>query len=178
MTLFRIVSITLMCGLLTACFAPSARNDPTLITGQLSELGYGPISINQTLPVDVPLSGWSEAEDSYEAAHCRYVGVDTEHGVLAIMVVKGVVARIDPGDEGVRLENGIGLGSRRTDIIAAYGDEAVSRRNFYVGSSGYIDYMVLLSADTGVYFEMQGNAKVRAFRVGRLPELEAVEGCQ
>ncbi len=178
MTLFRIVFAALVAGLLAACVGPSRQDDVSPITGQLSAEGYGPIRIGEPLPADIPLAPWSETADSYETSYCRYVGVNTEQGPLAVMVVQDVVARIDAGDEQIRLANGLGLHSLRSDIIAAYGDQAVSRRNFYDGAAGYVDYLVLLSPDAGVYFELLGNADVHAFRIGRVPELEAVEGCQ
>lgn len=185
MSLFRIVIVALVAGLLATCAGPSRPDEASPITGKLSEEGYGPIRIGEPLPADVPLA-WSDSPDAnsegpdtdVEYEFCHYSGVETSQGFVFVMLRNNVVARIETEDKEVRLSNGLGVGSVREDIIAAYGDDAVSRRNFYTGSAGYIDYMVRRPGNTGVYFLLEGNDNVHAFQVGRFPELEWVEGCQ
>lgn len=164
---------------LSACASDADQVEPAPITGQLSEKGYGPIRIGEPLPADVPLAWFPDLDliDSYEDySSCHYVGVDTVDGRIWIMLRQEVAVRFDIRGQGIRLANGLGIGSSSADIILAYGDVAVSHINFYAEDDTDIDYVVPISEGQGAYFELSDN-QVLTFRVGRFPELRMIEGC-
>jgi len=158
--------------------APVARPEPVAGPGwRLSEIGLGPFSIGQK--VDVIAAGL-KAHASAPGSDCRYASAGDAPGQVDLMLIEGVLARVDVGPERVGeggpsqvLPNGLSLGSPVADIVAAYGEAVETAPNKYgVGT----DYIVTLSASRGMVFETE-EGHVSHFRLGRAEEVRWVEGC-
>lgn len=108
---------------------------------------------------------------------CTYVGgTDLPTGVR-VMVVDSVVARIDVTAPGVPTAEGIAVGTREQEVLARYGPDAVVTPHKYRGPAWH--YVTVTPPHDTLHrmvFETDG-AVVTSYRVGRLPEVQWVEGC-
>lgn len=108
---------------------------------------------------------------------CTYViGTALPKGVQ-VMVVNGVVARIDVLEPGVPTLEGVGVGSTEQDVLARYRGDATVTPHKYSGPEWHY-VTVTPPSDTlhRIVFETDG-AVVKNYRVGRMPEVQWVEGC-
>ncbi|MBG54039.1 MAG: hypothetical protein CML99_16735 [Rhodobiaceae bacterium] len=166
-----LVIVAVLAGVPAACTKERpAGSEAGQVAAQgpfLTKAGFGTIRINETLAADIPRI----QEETYG---CTYARAETDNGPVFIMTIDGKVARIELGEKGATLENGLGIGSLEDEIIAAFGDKAVVEPNKYDEQG--TDYQITLSESAGLIFNVS-EGKVQAFRVGRYPELEWVEGC-
>ena len=145
-----------------------------------SEVGYGPFAIGEKVDIFDPEIVASLPDAGAINPECQYVRIPQPQGELFLMLIDGVLARIDvdgrgpdgPG-KGPVLPNGVGVGSSVAALQAAYGDTLTSRPNKYgVGT----DYRADLTPVRGAVFETEEGI-VTAYRVGRTEEVGWVEGC-
>ena len=81
--------------------------------------------------------------------------------------------------------SGLGIGSTEPEVYAAYGDQIEESLHPYLGEQGrYLTFVPRDAADADyrLVFETNENAvlgerTVTTFRVGRIPEVEWIEGC-
>jgi len=140
-------------------------------TWQASARQVGPVRIGMTIAeaeaaLGVPFDG---AADSGECAFRQTRSAPS--GVL-FMLVAGRIARIDLASFEVRTDRGVGVGDSEMQVHAAYGQDVATTPHKY--TSGH--YLTVAADDHRIVFETDGQWVTR-YRVGRLPEVEWVEGC-
>jgi uncharacterized membrane protein len=136
------------------------------------ERGLGPVRIGMTdaelrSTLGLP-SGAAPA-----AGECLYVRAPRVQPAAMFMITSGRVARVDVITPGVRTAAGIEVGSAESAVRQVYGDRVtVSPHKYTTGS--YLT--VVADGPYRLVFETDGE-RVARYRVGRLPEVEWVEGC-
>lgn len=153
-------------ALVAACGGGSEAAVPSL-----SVDGLGEVHIGMTVGEVVEVLG--ESPDPIGEPECAYLDPDALPAGVMLMVVHDTIARIDVMEAGVRTAAGIGVGSTEADVRSAYGEVERQPHKYTDGS-----YLVVPSADGSrrLLFETDG-AAVTAFRAGRMPEVQWVEGC-
>lgn len=108
---------------------------------------------------------------------CTYVrGTALPRGVQ-VMVFDSVVARIDVLEPGVPTAEGIEVGTPEQRVLATYGSDAVVSPHKYSGPEWhYVTVTAPYDTLHRIVFETDGSV-VTSYRVGRVPEVEWVEGC-
>ncbi|MCA9644842.1 MAG: hypothetical protein KC492_29340 [Myxococcales bacterium] len=92
---------------------------------------------------------------------------------LLLMMSNDELVRYDVYEATIRTTAGIGVGSSESDVKAAYGENVQVKPHFY--TDGH--YLVASGPDgVKLLFETDGS-KVTAFRSGREPHVNYVEGC-
>ncbi len=115
-----------------------------------------------------------EENDLPDNTSCAYARIEDEQGLLLFMIVDEKIARIDVRESKHRLPNGLGIGSSADEIKNLYGDKTSIFPNKY--DPNVKDYEVSLSKDRGLVFNVRDD-KVHAYRLGKIPEVNWVEGC-
>ncbi|MEN6374747.1 MAG: hypothetical protein ABFD75_08200 [Smithella sp.] len=112
----------------------------------------------------------SDAEEDFE---CTYARTPSLPGIY-FMLVKGVVARIDVDKENYTTPEGAKLGDSEETIKKLYPRAEVEGHKYV--PEGH--YFTVRSSDKrrAIIFETDGK-NVTTFRIGRMPEVEWVEGC-
>ncbi len=112
----------------------------------------------------------SDAEEDFE---CTYARTPSLPGIY-FMLVKGVVARIDVDKGNYTTSEGAKLGDSEKTIKKLY-PQAEMEGHKYVPEGHYFKAW---SSDKrrAIIFETDGK-NVTTFRIGRMPEVEWVEGC-
>jgi hypothetical protein len=90
--------------------------------------------------------------------------------------VRDSLARIDVRDTTWSTDEGIRIGDTEARVAQVYGDRVTTSPHKYTGPQGH--YMTVTPTDTAyrIVFETDGQRVVN-WRVGRMPEVEWVEGC-
>jgi hypothetical protein len=108
--------------------------------------------------------------DTGECLYRRFAGAPA--GVL-FMQAGGRIVRVDVVAAGVSTDAGIGVGAPVSQVREAYGTRVAASPHKY--TSG--EYLTIApDADHRLVFETDGE-RVTRYRIGRLPEVEWVEGC-
>ncbi len=155
---------------------PNAAGHDTVSDIALSEDGLGQIQIGMNLDDAVNMGLLNENPNMN--ARCDYVYPPIGSGIpdVAVMVVRGKIARIDVDTGSVTTEDGIKIGDSEDKVKNVYGDDLTIEPHKY--TDGH--YMTVLgdsaSAGKALLFETDGK-RVTNFRAGRLPEVKWVEGC-
>lgn len=113
----------------------------------------------------------------YTHAECVYVGGTALPRGVQVMLIDSTVARIDVREPGVRTREGAQVGDSASTVLARYRGRVVATPHKYTGPTGQ-DLTVTPPGDSlhRIVFETDG-AIVTNYRVGRLPQVEWVEGC-
>jgi hypothetical protein len=188
-SILRVMPLVCAVGIVAACNngddkAVKGRNGPngtgpdSVSDLALSEEGLGQIQVGMTLDDAVNMGLLSENPNMKTT--CDYVFPAVGAGIpdgVSVMVVKGKVARIDVDTGSVTTEEGAKIGDSEDRIRSLYGDDLQVRPHKYINTG---HYLVVpgdsASAGKELLFETDGQ-HVTAFRAGRLPEVEWVEGC-
>jgi uncharacterized membrane protein len=132
-------------------------------------------------PIRIGMSG-SQAASALDMAtsprgaaaadDCRLIPLPQVPGIL-VMLIGDAVARVDVIAPGVATDAGIEVGMREERVRDAYGTTLTVTAHKYVDGH----YLTVASdAQHRIVFETDGGWVTR-YRVGRLPEVEWVEGC-
>lgn len=105
---------------------------------------------------------------------CFYLRTDEDAYGRAYMLVDGAVERIDIREEGVTTPEGASVGMAVDDVEALY-DTTERTPNKYDPEKTVLK--ATLTHDAYAVFEEGDDGKVRAYRVGREPAVDYVEGC-
>ncbi|MEE9913721.1 MAG: hypothetical protein K4571_18580 [Deltaproteobacteria bacterium] len=141
----------------------------------ISFKGYQKIEIGKSIQTISRATGFKFKKDSEakEDFACTYAVTPSLPGMY-IMLVKDVVARIDVDKGDYTTPEGARLGDSEKNIKKLYPKAEIEGQK-YVPEGHYI---TVRSSDKrhAILLETDGK-KVTAFRVGRMPEIEWVEGC-
>jgi hypothetical protein len=179
MTVPRPLAAALAAVALASAFlsAPSRAAGPT--EWRLTTRGFGPARVGMTADelsaalgtkviVDAPLD---------EGENCQYAKAERGLDGVAFMMIDGRVARVDVESKEYATASGARVGMTEREVKALYrGRLRVSPHHYTDGH--YLTYVPRDARDKNyrVVFETDGKV-VTGVRVGRLPEVEYVEGC-
>lgn len=135
--------------------------------------GLGDLRVGQAVPKG---SSWAE-RGAQEGSTCSTVSSPDYPGVYG-MVIEGKVRRITVGQRsGVKLTEGIGIGSPERDVQKWFAGFRVEPHKYEAAPAKYLTAPNAASGDAAVRFEIGGDGKVKFIHVGMMPELAYVEGC-
>lgn len=163
----------------TAGTNPSA-GIPTPAPWTVNELGLGPLRAGMSVPEAARVVGGSfAARTAVEGGSCTYAEWrEAPDGVL-VMLVNGLVARVDVTKGSIATSAGARIGDSEARIKALYKNRVVVTPHEY--TDGH--YLTVSPAPAtgedrgyGVVFETDGNRVLR-YRGGKQPMVGWVEGC-
>jgi hypothetical protein len=177
------VAVVLVCGCTsergrpsdsqsTADSVPAQSTEPapngwTATAGRIGPIEIGMTRRDAESALGAPLVGPADA------ATCLYVRPSRGPDGVLVMLVDGRVARVDVRQAGISTDAGIQVGDREARVREAYGERLTSSPHKYT-SGHYL--AVAPDAIHQLVFETDGE-RVTRYRLGRLPEVEWVEGC-
>ena len=142
--------------------------------------GYGPVKIGMTEAQASRALGKIVApgdpkDENFFSCHDAFIKGETN--VPSFMVEEGgIITRVDVYDGPTCTDKGIRIGSTEKEVYKKYGKKVKSRPHFYLRDSG--KYLIVpTSKNHEILFETD-RGKVINFRVGKLPSVEYVEGCE
>jgi hypothetical protein len=106
---------------------------------------------------------------------CDYIRPRSGHEGVALMIVKGEVARVDITKGTTATVDGAKIGDTEARIKELYGDRVKVTPHKYT-TGHYLVVTPSASSNNRIVFETDGN-KVLRYRSGREPEVEYVESC-
>jgi hypothetical protein len=106
---------------------------------------------------------------------CDYIRPKTGPQGVALMIIKGEVARVDITKGTTATVEGAKIGDTEARIKELYGDRVKVMPHKYT-SGHYLVVTPSASSNNRIVFETDGN-KVLRYRSGREPEVEYVESC-
>jgi hypothetical protein len=147
--------------------------------------GIGPIRVGMTVDeasqsagIQLTRSG-SGGRDEYQ---CSYVHPKGEPKGIAFMVTKGRIARVDITSHRITTIKGAKIENTEDQIFSLYPGQIQATRHPYErrpsDKAKYLTFVPKDAADKNyrIIFETSKN-RVDRFRSGKLPEVEAIEGC-
>ncbi len=139
----------------------------------LTLAGLGALTIGQAVPAG---SGWAE-RGAQISDSCRTVSSPDFPGVYAI-VGDGKVRRITVGERsGVKLVEGIGVGSTEAEVRAAFPGFRQAPHEYAGPPAKYLTAPNAAGGDPALRFEIGADSRVSLVHVGTMPVLGYVEGC-
>ena len=177
--------VTLLIGTIVifVVWVTSVKAQVQLTEGsKLAINGIGPIRVGMTVDeasqsagTKLIISG-SGGRDEYQ---CSYV----EPKGIAFMVTKGRIARVDNfSNKQITTIKGAKIGDTEERIFSIYPGQIKATRHPYQGfpprNGKYLTFVPKDAPDKNyrIIFETANN-RVMRFRSGKLPEVEAIEGC-
>ena len=137
----------------------------------VSAAGFGAVRIGMTA-VEAQAALGMPFEPLRDQGECVYRRSPAVPGIL-FMQIEGQVVRVDVTSYAVRTDRGVGVGDSEAFVREAYGDAITTSPHKYVSGG---NYLTVAAGDNRIVFETDGMWVTR-YRVGRLPEVEWVEGC-
>ena len=150
--------------------------------------GIGPIRVGMTVDeasesAGIKLTNRSGSGGGREESQCSYVEPKGEPKGIAFMVTKGRIARVDIfSNKQITTIKGVKIGDTEERIFSLYPGQIKATRHPYQGlpprNGKYLTFVPKDAADKNyrIIFETANNRVIR-FRSGKLPEVEAIEGC-
>ena len=144
----------------------------------LTDSSFGDIEIgmNESTAKEI-LSDYVTDEENYEEPYeCHYLEPPGNKIGGHYMIIKGLVVRVDFFDKELNIatEEGVGIGSSKSDILEAYQNAEVSPHPYISPDGEYIE--VKLPNGNGIIFETEHDV-VTSFRLGSYPAVGYIEGC-
>lgn len=147
--------------------------------------GIGPIRIGMTVDeasraAGVRLVKTLSAGRTEE--YCSYFEPQGEPKGISFMVINGRIPRIDISSERITTIRGARIGDTEERIFSLYPGQIQATRHPYQGGPPYNGkYLTFVPKDATdkkyrIIFETSKH-RVQRFRSGKLPEVEAIEGC-
>lgn len=139
--------------------------------------GLGTIRIGMT-PAQIEAQATPLKREANQSGDCYYVTPASAPGGLALMIVNGRLARIDITSPEYSTLSGARVGYSQLDVIKIYSAKLQISQHQYTDNGRYLTYVSSNLEDQPfrMVFETDG-VRVTQFRVGKLPEVEYVEGC-
>jgi hypothetical protein len=157
--------------------APNGVSHDTVSDIALSEDGLGQIQVGMTLDDAVNMGLLNENPNMSAACDFVYPAVGSGLPEVAVMVVRGKIARIDVDTGAVTTEDGVKIGDSEDKVRTVYGDDLTIEPNTFVNGGHFMTVLGdSASAGKALVFETEGQ-HVSSFRGGRLPEVKWSGGC-
>lgn len=135
--------------------------------------GVGPIRVGMTVEeARQALAGKLAGAPASQEESCYYVRPDGEPQGVLFMVTDDRIARVDVREGAIATAEGARVGDSEERIQSLYPGRVTVTPHKYV--EGH--YLTVADGDHRLLFETEAG-KVTAYRAGRLPEVEWVEGC-
>jgi hypothetical protein len=148
----------------------------TDVEWRVTPRGFGPVEAGMRLSEASAVLGVpTTAGGSGEA--CTIIHPVALPAGVSFMVVGDVVARVQVDSAGVTTDEGVGVGTTQAQAQTIYAGRVTSTPHEYT-KGRYLTVRSAAPADSNfrMLFETDGQ-KITRYRVGRLPEVEWVEGC-
>jgi hypothetical protein len=108
---------------------------------------------------------------------CTHVTPSGLPAGVRLMIVDDTVARVEIDSAGILTAEGAGVGDTESSVILLYQGRVEVQPHKYTGPTGH--YLVVTPPDDTMHriiFETDGERILR-YRAGRIPAVQAVEGC-
>jgi len=132
-----------------------------------------PVADTSTAETLIMTPAWQGAG---EGPGCEQRPQSSDAGPVLAMYVDRRLARLDVIEPGVDTDAGIGVNDPVSAVLKAYGAAVVVTPHKYTYESGGQYLSVPGAEGKRLVFETNGT-KVTRYRIGRMPEVEWVEGC-
>jgi hypothetical protein len=153
----------------------SARADTAMT---VTATGYGPLRIGMTVAnAATALKSPIPTTVGLDTA-CAYVRIANAPAGMRIMVVRGLVARIEVDSSEVPTGLGVRVGDPEARVREMYGPRLTTQPHKYLANGHYLTVAPVPPTDSNfrLIFETNGQ-RVTTYRAGRLPEVQWLEGC-
>lgn len=148
------------------CVEATSDDAWTATPGQIGPVRIGMTAMEAETALGAPFTPADAGECSYRRSSALPTGV-------MLMQVNGVIVRADVTAAGVSTTEGLGVGSTAAQVREIHGARLTVTPHKYTEGQ----YLTLApDAEHRIVFETDGQHVTR-YRVGRLPEVEWVEGC-
>jgi uncharacterized membrane protein len=134
--------------------------------------GVGPVRVGMSDAELRALLGLPPAPAA-AAGECVYVRAVRTHPAVMFMTIDGLVVRVDVVAPGIQTTEGLEVGSTESAVRAAFGTRITASPHKYT-TGQYLT--AVADGPYRIVFETDGE-RVARYRVGRVPEVEWVEGC-
>jgi hypothetical protein len=143
--------------------------------------GIGPIQVGMTVDEASRAAGAKMVKtlNSFRTEECGYFDIEGSPKGISFMVTKGRIATVNISNERVTTIRGIKIGDPEDKILKLYPQEQIQVVTGLIG--GRMKRFTFVPRDVAdrnyrLIFETSKN-RVYRFRSGKLPDVEAVEGC-
>ncbi|MDP1859554.1 MAG: hypothetical protein Q8K82_12840 [Gemmatimonadaceae bacterium] len=171
-----------LCGACTSGEQGDPPREPAVVPDvpqwRLSAHGFGPLVAGMTAADAARATrGTLSLPAVTSSEQCAYASWGAAPAGIKIMFEGGVLVRVDVTAPGVATAEGLEVGSPAARADSLYGAGATRRPHKYEDGE-YLIVQPLAPADTmqRLVIELVGGT-VKRFRVGRIPQVEYVEGC-
>ena len=164
--------------------------EPTVITGTtdaavaiestltidsaLSTAGLGTVQIGHSLELAQESSGQALTLLSDASESCKIYAAPAELGNVSFMVVDDEIVRIDINTGAIKTVSGYGIGSSRTELVAAFGARIQDGP-----ADNEVQFVPVDTADADkrVIWQLDAGELATAMRTGRIPHVIAQGIC-
>jgi hypothetical protein len=158
-------------GAAGAAEAATAQQPPDLSKWRMTRHGFGRLKVGLNRTQMERRTG-RKLRFSYSTGPCAIWNIRGAPG-LAVMTIRGRLARVDAYRGGWRTSTGIRRGDSEAEVRERY-PRIVTRRHPYNPAG---QYLIVPGPNRRVVFETDGDDAVTSFRGGRVPEVMYIEGC-
>jgi len=144
----------------------------------VDDTGIGPVRTGMTVAQADSVLGGALRVAGDPPASCTYASAAGSPPGVRFMVVDGRIARVDVDSASVATASGARVGDAEERVAALYRGRVRVTPHKYEPGGHYLEVTLAGAAggDHRTIFETDGH-RVTRFRVGKLPEVEWVEGC-
>ncbi len=157
---------------------PSIASSPRLETAVVDLRGIGAVRVGMSVRQAERVIGQKikVVSDNRAGNTCAYASIPNQSGI-DFMVIDRTIARVDIRNPQVKTTSGAKVGDSEQRIARLYGSRLKVSPHHY--TKGH--YLTVVPKDASdrnyrLVFETDGK-KVTTYRVGKLPEVEYIEGC-
>jgi hypothetical protein len=167
--------------------APATR--PITESSRMSLYGLGEVRGGMTIAEAEALTGQTFVVDSFDMAEglCYFARIDgfddlyflIENDVAPTDPKQGIIGRASVGAGPWTTISGIGVGSTREEVLAAYGERITESPHAYVPGGSYLDFVPADAADSAyrLRFETDADGVVTEMHAGLTRPVGYIEGC-
>ena len=158
-------------GSARAATEASAQQRPDLHRWRMTRHGFGRLKVGLGTAKIERRTG-RKLRFSYNTGPCAIWGIRGVRG-LAIMTIRGRLARVDAFRGTWRTSLGVQVGDTEAEVRELY--PRLRTRPHPYDPDG--QYLIVPGPNRRVVFETDGDDEVTSFRGGRVPEIMYIEGC-
>ena len=138
--------------------------------------GLGPVRIEMTVAEAAAALGGRLVVRTDLDPGCDHLGLKDATSPR-YMVVQDRIVRIEVENRGYPTAEGIRVGDDDDRVLAVYAGRVEARPHKYVDGARTLVVTPARGAQRRIVFETDAAGRVTRYRVGRMPEVEWVEGC-